>query len=140
MKMLLPVDGSDPSKRMLAYIAAHDELLGAAHEYTFLTVVPSIPAHAARFVDPGTLEAHYADQAQQVLEPVCAFADQQGWRYRSIGAHGHAAVEIARVAEDGGYDLVVMGSHGHTALGNVLLGSVATGVLSRCKLPILLVR
>jgi hypothetical protein len=39
MKILLPVDGSDHTKRMLAYIAAHDELLGAAHEYTLVTVV-----------------------------------------------------------------------------------------------------
>jgi nucleotide-binding universal stress UspA family protein len=33
-----------------------------------------------------------------------------------------------------------MGSHGHTALGNLALGSVATGVLARCKVPVLLIR
>jgi len=32
MKILLPVDGSDHTKRMLSYIAAHDELLGAHHD------------------------------------------------------------------------------------------------------------
>jgi nucleotide-binding universal stress UspA family protein len=35
---------------------------------------------------------------------------------------------------------VVMGTHGHTALGNAVLGSVAQGVLARCKVPVLLVR
>ena len=44
MKILLPVDGSEYTKRMLAYVAAHDELLGGDHEYFVLTVVPSIPA------------------------------------------------------------------------------------------------
>jgi nucleotide-binding universal stress UspA family protein len=34
----------------------------------------------------------------------------------------------------------VMGTHGHTALGNVVLGSVASGVLARSKVPVLLIR
>jgi nucleotide-binding universal stress UspA family protein len=32
-----------------------------------------------------------------------------------------------------------MGTHGHSALGSVLLGSVTTGVLARCKVPMLLI-
>jgi len=37
-------------------------------------------------------------------------------------------------------DLVMMGSHGHSALGNLVMGSVATQVLAHCKVPVLLVR
>jgi nucleotide-binding universal stress UspA family protein len=44
------------------------------------------------------------------------------------------------VAEDGKFDLVVMGSHGHSALANLVMGSVATQVLAHCKVPVLLVR
>jgi nucleotide-binding universal stress UspA family protein len=33
-----------------------------------------------------------------------------------------------------------MGSHGHAALGNMILGSVAAGVLARCDAPVLLIR
>jgi nucleotide-binding universal stress UspA family protein len=36
--------------------------------------------------------------------------------------------------------LIVMGSHGHSSLGNVVLGSVANRVLARCKTPVLLIR
>jgi nucleotide-binding universal stress UspA family protein len=36
--------------------------------------------------------------------------------------------------------LVVLGSHGHSALGNLVMGSVATQVLAECKVPALLVR
>ena len=32
MKILIAADGSDYTKRMLAYIAAHDEWLGKHHE------------------------------------------------------------------------------------------------------------
>ena len=38
MKILVPVDGSPFTKRMLAYLAAHDEWLGDAHQYTLLHV------------------------------------------------------------------------------------------------------
>ena len=34
MKILVAVDGSPFTKRMLAYLAAHDEWLGAHHQYT----------------------------------------------------------------------------------------------------------
>ena len=46
MKIRLPVDGSAYTKRMLGYIAAHDELLGPGHEYTLFTVVMRVPPHA----------------------------------------------------------------------------------------------
>lgn len=140
MKILLPVDGSDHTKRMLAYVAAHDELLGASHDYTFLTVVLPIPSYATRFLERVMLDGYYDEQVEQVFKPVRAFADQQHWTYRTIHVLGHAADEIARTAEVGKYDLIVMGSHGHTSLGNVVLGSVASGVLARCRQPVLLVR
>jgi len=35
---------------------------------------------------------------------------------------------------------LMMGSHGHGNLANVVMGSVATKVLASCKLPVLLVR
>lgn len=139
MKILLPVDGSDYTKRMLAYIAAHDELLGAGHEYVVITAVPPIPAHAARFLDRSTLDTYYREQADEVLRPVKRFAEQQGWKIRASHVAGHASDVIAALATAEKPDLIVMGTHGHTALGNVVLGSVASGVLARCKVPTLLV-
>lgn len=140
MKILLPVDGSDYTKRMLAYLAAHDELLGPQHDYTFYTVVAPLPAHVTRFVERGIIDDHYASQGDQILGPLCAFADQQHWRCQAMHVVGHAADTIARVADAEKFDLIVMGTHGHTALGNVVLGSVANGVLARSKVPVLLVR
>jgi nucleotide-binding universal stress UspA family protein len=141
MKILLPVDGSEYTRRMLAYIAAHDELLGRDHDYIAFTVVPSIPAHAARYLDRGVLDEHYRDQAEQVLEPVKAFAKQNGWKLRTAWLAGHAADAISAYAESEKPGLIVMGTHGHSALGTMLLGSVTAGVLARCKAaPVLLIR
>jgi len=140
MKILLPVDGSDYTKRMLSYVATHDELLSRKHEYTVLTVVAPLPNHAARFIDRSTLDDYYKEQAELVLAPVRAFSEQQCWNLRLVHACGHAADTITAFAAAEKADLIVMGSHGHTSLGNVLLGSVASGVLARSKVPVLLIR
>ena len=47
---------------------------------------------------------------------------------------------IAAVGEKGKFDLVLMGSHGHSSLGNLVMGSVATKGLANCGVPVLLVR
>ena len=140
MKVLLPVDGSDYTKLMLTFIASHDKLMGGGHEYTVFTAIPPVPPYAARFLDPFTLDSYYRDQAEEVLRPVREFADQQGWKLREAHVSGHAADAIAAFAEAEKVDLIMMGTHGHSALGNVILGSVASGVLASCKVPVLLIR
>lgn len=50
------------------------------------------------------------------------------------------AAEIQRAAEELHSDLIVMGTHGRTGLGRVLMGSVAEGVLRHSSCPVLTVR
>jgi len=140
MKILLAVDGSDYTTRMLDYLAAHPEWFGAAHEYTALTVVPAITAHAARFVSRADCEAFYRDTADEALAPVRVFAERQGWHIECKHVAGHAPEAIAAFARQHGAEVLVMGSHGRSALSNVVPGSVATGVLARCAVPVLLIR
>jgi len=140
MKILLPVDGSEYTKRMLGYVAAHEELFGSGHEFVFATVVAPVPPHVTRFVDHATLRGYYDDAAAEVLSPAEKFAAQHGWTARSLHLVGQAAETLAQLAKAENFDLIVMGSHGHSALGNIVLGSVATGVLARCTVPVLLIR
>lgn len=125
---------------MLSYIAAHDELLGPGHAFIILTVVPVLPSGVSRFLDGPSVESYYEDCAQEVLRPIKAFTEQKGWSVQFLSRQGHAADVIADLADSSQADLVVMGTHGRSALGNVVLGSVATGVLARCEVPVLLVR
>ena len=46
----------------------------------------------------------------------------------------------SKTAPAGGYELILMGSHGHSALGKLVMGSVTTNVLAHCGVPVLLVR
>ena len=140
MKILIAADGSAHTKRMLAYLAAHDELLGTRHEYTVLTVVPEMPARIAAYVAADVLRNYHQEVADGVLNPIRAFFEQQGIQATFVHTVAHAADSIASVAREGGFDLVVIGSHGHGALANLVLGSVTTGVLAKCATPVLIVR
>ncbi len=53
---------------------------------------------------------------------------------------GMAAKEICRFAEEGVFDLVVMGTHGRTGLRHLVLGSVAERVAREARCPVLVVR
>ena len=53
---------------------------------------------------------------------------------------GSPATLIAKLAEQGQFDMVMMGSHGHGLLVNLVLGSVTTRVLARCQTPLLIIR
>jgi nucleotide-binding universal stress UspA family protein len=48
--------------------------------------------------------------------------------------------EILRTAEEVGCDLIVMGSHGRTGLGRLLMGSVAESVMPRASCPVMIVK
>ena len=55
-------------------------------------------------------------------------------------AAGLAFEELPREAAAWGADLLVMGTHGHGALGRLVMGSVSTQVLANSHVPVLLVR
>jgi nucleotide-binding universal stress UspA family protein len=65
---------------------------------------------------------------------------QAGIAASFVAKVGHAAEAIAKQAETGKFNLLVMGSHGHGNLRNLVMGSVVTAVLAGCKTPLLLVR
>ena len=140
MKILIAVDGSDYTKRMLAYLAAHDEWFGAKHAYTVIHGVLAVPHRAAAFVGQKTVEEYYASDAEIVFRPIRAFYAQQGLEATFVRTVGHAAESIAKLAEEERFDLVVMGSRGHSDIVNMVLGSVATKVLAKCSVPVLLIR
>jgi nucleotide-binding universal stress UspA family protein len=140
MKILVAVDGSPFTKRMLAYLAAHDEWLGPQHAYSVLTVVPPVPPRAAAVLDKETLASYYRDEADKVFKPIRAFFAKQGLAADFVAKQGPAGDTIAAIADKGKYDLLVLGSHGHGVLGNLVLGSVATKVVANCGVPVLLIR
>ena len=140
MRILLAVDGSAYTKKMLAYLAAHPEFLVDVSSITVLNVRPALPPRARAALDKEVVDSYHADEAAKVLDPVVKFLARQNLKPKTAWKVGPAGETIAKFAETGKFDLLIMGSHGQGALSNLVMGSVATRVLAHCKVPVLLVR
>jgi nucleotide-binding universal stress UspA family protein len=100
-----------------------------------------VPPRAAAVIDREILKSYYDDEAEKVLKPIRTFfAKKKDLKVGVATKAGAAADNIVSAAEKGRHDLIIMGSHGHGSLGNLVMGSVATKVLAHCKVPVLLVR
>lgn len=140
MKILLAVDGSSYTKKMLAYLTTHDELFTSNNEYTVLTVQPALPPRVKGTVGKQVVDEYQAEEAEKVLAPVGKFLVRHGINAKSAWKVGSAGENIAKFADTGKFDMVIMGSHGHGALMKLVMGSVATQVLAHCAVPVLMVR
>ncbi len=140
MNILLAVDGSPYTKKMLAYLAAHEELLGNSHTYSVITVQSALPARARAALGKGEVDKYYAEEADKVLNPVVKFLSRKNVEPQRIVKVGPVGESIAKAAEAGNFDLLVMGSRGHGALATLVMGSVTTQVLAYGGVPVLIVR
>lgn len=140
MKILLAIDGSPYTKKMLAYLTTHEELMAGTHEYTALTVQTPLPPRARAALGKAVVDQYYAEQGEKVLGPVDKYLKRHGINFTTAVKVGPAGETIAKVAETGGFDLIMMGTQGHGALGKLVMGSVSTQVLASCHVPVLLVR
>ena len=141
MKILLAVDGSPYTKKMLAYLAAHEELRAdGRHEYTVLTVQSVLPPRARAALSKQMVDEYYAEEAAKVLDPVTKYLAQNGITPVCRAEVGAAGETIAKIAEDEKFDLIIMGTHGHGSLGKLVMGSVSTRVLANCTVPVMLIR
>jgi nucleotide-binding universal stress UspA family protein len=140
MKILIAADGSHYTKRALAYLAAHDEWLGTQHSYTVVHCVAAIPHRAAVFQGLEQVRTYYEDDAEIIFKPIRAFFAMHGIEAKFVLYIGRVAINIAKLAQRGNFDLLLMGSHGHGATAGLVMGSIATKVLSLCTTPVLLVR
>ncbi|MEY3782207.1 MAG: hypothetical protein RIS97_385 [Pseudomonadota bacterium] len=140
MKILLSVDGSNYTKKMLAYLVTHDEVFHANNDFTVLTVQPPVPNRARAAVGKEIVENYYSSEAEKIISPVHKFLMRHGINAKTSTKVGHIGETIGKFADDGKFDLLIMGSHGHGTIVNMVMGSVATKVLANSKTPVLLIR
>lgn len=76
----------------------------------------------------------FCDEVSRDL-PSCPFITDE-----IIVKVGNPSEEILDQIASGGYDLVVLGAHGHGILGNALMGGVSRRVVRRSKTPVLMIR
>ena len=96
------------------------------------------------FITPGELQRAlqrpdgYRAELEGRLRLVYAVDSPASVEYRVHD--GDPAVEILGVAREAACDLIVMGTHGRTGLGRLLMGSVAEQVVRKAPCPVLTVK
>ncbi|MEX2352619.1 MAG: universal stress protein, partial [Gammaproteobacteria bacterium] len=85
---------------------------------------------------------YYEKQKQYAIEQLGRLPDEvlshTGSVIRNV-CEGQPFVEIIRYAKENGIDMIVMGTHGHTGLKHLVLGSVAENVVRKAHCPVLTV-
>jgi nucleotide-binding universal stress UspA family protein len=139
-QVLVPLDGSELAEEALAPACELAERLGAG--VRLLRVVePPVPLVADELSYPSAVaqDAELA-AAQAYLDRVLARLRATGRAGEGSVLVGDPATTIPTVAREQGVDVIAMATHGRSGLARLVLGSVATGVLQRAAMPLLLVR
>lgn len=131
-RILVAYDGGEPARRALE--TAID--LAASHDAS-ISVVSVVPFHPGRApIDPwddAAVHAQALDEAQRIL-------GERGLTAELLEPIGDPAATIERIANDGGYDTVVVGSRGLGAISRFLQGSVSGHVATHTRATVVIAR
>ena len=138
-KILVATDGSESAAEAVEFgieLAAENEAeLILVHVVPALDIVPvSGFGIGGAFPHEPSLEDH------ALLERAAAVAEAYGIFPTTVLLAGDTVDEIVAYADSHNVDLIVIGSRGHGAIANALLGSVSRGVLAESKRPVMVVR
>lgn len=73
-------------------------------------------------------------------ERATAEAQNKGINLSTKMLHGHIGESLVKYAGDNRVDLIVMGSHGRSIVGKLLLGSVSNYVIKHAKCPVMVIK
>lgn len=142
--ILLATDGSpasDPATRLAVELA---RVHGAG--LTALYVVDPYPYLGIGDTNPLGLQAYlsaaydHAAQAHAKVAALCASPGKAVDLQLRRAEDMHAVDAIVAAAQDEGADLLVVGSHGRSGFGRLMLGSVAARVVVHSPVPVLVAR
>ena len=124
-KILLAYDGGEPARRALETAG---ELARAFH--ALLSVVSVVPEGAGRTVGDPREDA--SAHARELQEAKRLLADM-GLEVELLEPSGDPARRIEQIAEEGGFDTIVLGSGGRGSIDRALLGSVSRHVVAHAR-------
>jgi nucleotide-binding universal stress UspA family protein len=141
MKILVAIDGSPASLTALERLVGKFGYFRDTPRLTLIHVHPAIPYKAAAaWAGKDVVARYYSEESDEALEGAIKFLAARGIACEVEKRVGNPAEEIAARAVAGNFDIIAMGTHGHTALANLVMGSVATRVLATSTVPVLLMK
>ena len=145
-KILVPTDGSKTAQKAAMYavdlakqLKASIIILSVIDKRTFMG--QTIPAEktSKHVIEP--IEDYLREAAEGYAGEIKKLCDKNGVQSKTVITKGHPVEEIVKEAKKSKADLIVMGSHGRSALAAAVLGSVAYGVMHKdTKIPVLVVK
>jgi nucleotide-binding universal stress UspA family protein len=116
-----------------------DHFGAALGEAAVLSVLPIEMAPASTPIEDSPRARSLEEEIERHLGSACTQLRAAGISCRPITLFGDPAKEIITFAEEGHYDLIVMGRRGRGAVGKVLLGSVSDRVVKAASCPVTVV-
>lgn len=142
-KILVPVDGSAASQKAAVKASEIARQFGAS--ITFITVIlePDLSKYNkfGVLIDPDMkkLKEKLKENEKKMLDSVINSLDLSDVQTSEKVIAGVAYEEILKEAEEGNYDMIVIGQRGFTKVKRFFLGSVAYRVVSDAVCPVLIV-
>ena len=140
--ILHPTDFSPASRAAFARAIAEARADGA--ELLLVHVLSRVmPFAGGEYMSPQTyaeVQRSMEAYGQEQLDKLVAKAKAAGVRVRGLLLEGAAADAIVRTARSKRADVIVMGTHGRSGLGRLLMGSVAQRVVGAASCPVLTLR
>ncbi len=145
-RILVPIDGSKMSHKAAQYAVGLAKQTDAS--LTLLSVIDNrfvIEQAISAFASPTHLKESVEDylkqSAQSSTDEIEKICKRNRIRYKAVMRTGHPVEQIMNEAKKSKVDLIIMGSHGKSALKAAVLGSVTYGVMHKdTKIPLLIVR
>jgi len=142
-RILLPTDFSGCANYALPYAAAIARA-AKANIICINVVEPIVPAVGytglAEAMPIAEISEQLEDSAEREMPDVLGCEVLHGLDVEEVIAHGDAAAEIVRVANEREVDLIVISSHGRTGLGRIIFGSTAEAIVRHARCPVLVVK
>lgn len=138
--ILVPVDFSNVTGAVLDHAGKLAEAVGAG--ILLLHIAPPEPEFVGYDPGPQSVRDAVAKQLADVhhrLHELDAGLTRRGIEVTSLVIQGYAVEKILAEAKKHEVDLIVMGSHGHGMLRQLLVGSVAEGVMREATCPVTVV-
>lgn len=141
LRILIAADGSAYTKLAAKHVAEHLDWFSAKPDIHVVHVQPEMPyPRAQALVGKAAVLAYQRDEAEAALAVAETELDKAGVAYRTSWRVGDVVTELAAYIKANRIDLLIMGSHGHGALANLALGSIAQKCLATLEVPILVLR
>ena len=141
--ILHPTDFSEPAKQAMAYALELAQRFDAEiHTLYVLPPMAVTPWSAGGFVPPSMVEAeeqHRLEAANKLKSLIPSNEGGNPTVHHDV-RDGTPFIRIIEYAREADIDLIVMGTHGHSGLKHMLLGSVAEKVVRKAPCPVLSVR